>query len=651
MLDFGRDICGDEKEAAQREWLITNGIGGFAMGTIGGLLTRRYHGLLVAALRPPLGRTLLLAKLDEVVEYGDATYDLYADRRGAAGELAPNGFIYLERFRLDGTTPVWTYALADALLEKRVWMGRNANTTYIRYTLLRGTLPLTLNLFPLVNARDFHGNTHAPDWKPVIARVEGGLRVTMFEGAPSLVLLSDRAQPQIFKDWQRDYFLSVEEYRGLDPLDDHLLAGVFSAALNADESVTIIASSEAAPDLDTDQVYAARQSYESSLIAQSGLADAPPAVRQLVLAADQFIVQRGTPNGRTVLAGYPWFSDWGRDTMIALPGLTLTTRRYDDAAKILRTFARFVDRGMLPNRFPDEGETPEYNTVDATLWYFQAVAAYHAATADDSLLRDLFPILQDIIDWHIKGTRYGIRVDPADSLLYAGEPGAQLTWMDVKIDDWVVTPRHGKAVEINALWHNALCHMRDFAAHLGEPGAQYRALAAQVKASFARFWNAEAGCCYDVIDTPQGNDATLRPNQVIAASLPYSPLTDEQARAVVDVCGRALLVSHGLRSLAPDHPDYRGIYGGDIPSRDSAYHQGTVWSWLIGAFVAAHLRVYGDKTAARSFLMPLLSHLRDHGIGSISEIFDGDPPHRPRGCIAQAWGVAEVLRAWSLTSA
>jgi glutaredoxin-like protein len=340
--------------------------------------------------------------------------------------------------------------------------------------------------------------------------------------------------------------------------------------------------------------------------------------------------------------------------------------RAEVAARILRTFAHFVDQGMLPNRFPDEGETPEYNTVDATLWYFEAIRAYHAATGDDALLRDLFPVLQEMVEWHRRGTRYNIHVDPADGLLYAGEPGVQLTWMDAKVgggstepssraqaeglaEVWVVTPRIGKVVEVNALWYNTLCSMADFARRLNEPADRYETLVEQTRTGFARFWSEAAGYCYDVIDGPDGDDPALRPNQLLAVSLPHSPLDARQQRSVVDVCTSHLLTSHGLRSLAPEDPAYVGHYGGDQRQRDAAYHQGSVWGWLIGPFVSAYLRVYGDRERARSFLRPLIHHLADHGVGSISEIFNGDPPFTPRGCIAQAWSVAEVLRTYQET--
>jgi glycogen debranching enzyme len=657
--------------------LVTNGIGGYASGTLGGLLSRRYHGLLVAAVRPPLGRTLLLTKLDEVATYDDVQYPLFANH-WSDDLVDPLGFHYLERFRLEGTTPLWTFACGDASLEKRVWMQPGANTTYIRYNLRRASAPLSLDIKALVNYRDHHASTFAGDWLMRVEPVEHGLRVTAFDGATPFYLLSDGAEATPEHEWYRDYFLSVEDYRGLDALDDNLCAGDFRATLLPGESLTLVASTEASPALAGAAAYAERQAYERRLIEGAGLvaaqsgAGAPAgslrgrpvpteAVEHLVLAADQFIVSRtlpGSPSGvegneeeggSTIMAGYPWFGDWGRDTMISLPGLTLATGRHDVAGRILRTFAHFVDQGILPNRFPDEGETPEYNTVDATLWFFEAIRAYHAATADDALLRDLFPVLRDIIEWHQRGTRYHIHLDPADGLLYAGEAGVQLTWMDAKVGDWVVTPRIGKPVEINALWYNALRIMADLARRLDQQPALYEKLGDQAQSGFARFWSESAGYCYDVIDGPEGDDPALRPNQLLAVSLPYSPLTRVQQRAVVDACARHLLTSHGLRSLAPDDPAYIAHYGGDQHRRDGAYHQGTVWSWLIGPFVSAHLRAFGDRERARSFLEPLIHHLADHGVGSVSEIFDGDPPFTPRGCIAQAWGVAELLRAWQET--
>jgi predicted glycogen debranching enzyme len=655
-LDFGRDVCGDPDIAGRKEWLVTNGIGGFASGTIAGLLTRRYHGLLIAALKPPLGRTLLVAKLDDTAIYLGRDYPLFANR-WADGSVDPTGFHHIERFRLEDTTPAWTFALADASLERRIWMKHGANTTYVQYRLTRAGAPLALRAKAIVNYRDYHGATRG-GWNMRVETVEHGLRVTAFDGATPFYLLSHRAEVEARHEWYRDFSLSVEQYRGFDGLEDHLYAGEFRAVLQPGQSLTLILSAEPDAGLDGDEAHVERQRRERQLrdlahMRYPAAALPPEAYLRLALAADQFIVDRPTPDdphGKSVIAGYPWFGDWGRDTMIALPGLTLATGRPDVARSILRTFARFVDRGMVPNRFPDEGEAPEYNTVDATLWYFEAMRAYHAATGDDDLVRELFPVLMDIVDWHVRGTRYGIRADPDDGLLAAGEAGVQLTWMDARLGDWVVTPRIGKPVEINALWHNALRVMDSFTQIVGDivsatGVADYKRMADRAQSSFVRFWHAGGYCC-DVIDGPGGRDASLRPNQLLAVSLPHSPLNADRQRAVVDTCARHLLTSHGLRSLAPDHADYVGRYGGDPYHRDGAYHQGTVWGWLIGPFVSAHLRVYRDPARAREYLVPLIHHLADHGLGSIGEIFDGDPPFAPRGCIAQAWSVAEVLRVW-----
>ena len=656
-LDWGREICGRLGAAESREWLVTNGIGGFASGTVSGLLSRRYHGLLVAALKPPLGRTLLVAKLDETLEYGGGARPLFANR-WVDGTVDPRGYREMERFRLEGTTPVWTFAVADALLEKRVFMEPGANTTYVQYHLVRATEPATLTARVLVNYRDYHGTTRAGGWRMAVETIPDGLSIVAFDGAQPVVLLARDAQATPAHDWYYGFRLAAEEARGLDAHEDHLSAGTFRVTLAPGASWTVALSTEPAPSLDGEAAWARRQAHEADLLerwerAWPAARSAPPWVRQLCLAADQFVVRRPLPDdpeGMTVIAGYHWFGDWGRDTMIALPGLTVATGRPEIGRRILSTFARFVDRGMLPNRFPDAGEAPEYNTVDATLWYFEAVRAYHAATGDDALLRALFPVLEEIVRWHRQGTRYGIGEDPTDGLLRSGEPGVQLTWMDAKVGEWVVTPRSGKPVEINALWHNALSAMAAFARRLGHPVEPWEGLAARVRRGFERFWNEAAGYCYDVVDGPEGHDAALRPNQLLAVSLPESPLPPERQRRIVDVCARHLLTSAGLRSLAPEDPRYQGVYGGGPRERDGAYHQGTVWAWLLGPFALAHLRVYGDPAAAGAHLEPLGHHLDDYGVGSIAEIFDGDPPFHPRGCIAQAWSVSETLRAWLETT-
>ncbi len=655
-VDFGREICGSLEEAEPREWLVTNGLGGFASGTVAGLLTRRYHGLLVAALEPPLGRTLLVAKFDETARCDGETYPL-ATNRWRDATLDPQGYRQIVRFRLEGTTPVWTFACADARLEKRIWMQPGSNTTYVRYELLRGAAsgPLELELKALVNYRDFHGSTHAGDWRMSITPAERGLRVAAFDGAAPFHLLSASATAEPAHIWYCNFDLAVERCRGFEDHEDHLFAGTFRARLGPGESVTLVLSTESAPELDGRVAWQAHQAHQTELFARWAAAHpqasraATAWVRQLALAANQFIVRRPLADDAeacSVIAGYHWFGEWSRDTMIALPGLTLATGRPEVARNILTTSARFVDRGMLPNILPRAGETPEYNTADATLWFFEAVRQYYLSTRDAGRLGELFPVLAEIVDWHVRGTRYNIHVDPADGLLAAGEPGVQLTWMDARVDGRVVTPRMGKPVEVNALWYNALAGMAQFARALKKSPARYEEMARRARRSFQRFWNPAAGWCFDVIDSPDGNDAALRPNQVLAVSLPESPLEPEQQRAVVDACARQLLTPHGLRSLAPGHPAYQGRYGGQPAQRDAAYHQGTVWGWLLGPFVLAHLRVYGDPARALSFLEPMAQQLTPYGLGTLSEIFDGDAPFTPRGCIAQAWTVAEVLRAW-----
>ncbi|MBN1667616.1 MAG: glycogen debranching enzyme family protein [Anaerolineales bacterium] len=647
LVDFDASVCHNLAEAETREWLVTNGMGGYAAGTLAGHATRRYHGLLIAATNPPVERTLLLARLDESVEYQDKVYDLYHNH-WSDGTLEPHGYRQLERFFLEQAIPTWVFACGAARLEKQIWMEPGENTSYIRYTYTRGQDPLCLVIKAITNHRDHHQETQALAAPVRVEPVAAGLQVTYPDQAP-FYLLQRGGQAFPAQEWYQGYYYALEAYRGLPAEEDQHFSGLFTATLQPGESLTLVASTRPDVELAGEQALARRQAYEAALLSHSRLQSAPAWIRQLCLAADQFIVRRALPGqaeGRSVIAGYPWFTDWGRDTMIALPGLTLVTGRYDLAAQILRTFGHYIDHGMLPNRFPDEGGAAEYNTVDATLWYFEALRTYLEATSDLDLIAELYPSLVDIIAWHQRGTRYQIRMDPRDGLIYAGEPGVQLTWMDAKVGDWVVTPRIGKPVEINALWYHALCVMADFAGLLGQDGGAYRNLAQQVAASFERFWNPELGCCFDVLDGPQGNDPAIRPNQLMAVSLSYTALTAQQQRSLVGVCQRQLLSGTGLRSLSPQDPAFIGTYGGDQRQRDAAYHQGTSWSWLIGPFVRAHLRAYGDPQQAEKFLEPFQRHLSEHGLGTVSEIFDGRAPHTARGCFSQAWGVAEVLHAW-----
>jgi predicted glycogen debranching enzyme len=653
-IKFGREVCGNLETAEGREWLVTNGIGGFASGTIARNLTRRYHGLLVAALQPPVGRMQLVAGLDETVHYAGGEYAL-ATQQWMSGAIDPKGFLNIESFRLEGMVPVWTYALADGLLEKRVWMKYGENTSYVQYTLLRGTAPAELSVKALVNYRDYHAATHAGDWRMKIDPIEDGLKITAFDGATPFYLKCTGATCEPKHEWYRDCFMAVEKERGLDDYEDRLFAGLFRATLKVGATITFVATTEAnagsAGATDRAETTDREREIFETWRAQAGKDGTtyPNWAPQLILAADQFIVKRSlptNPDGRSIIAGYHWFGDWGRDTMIALPGLTLATGRVDIARQILLAFSELVDGGMLPNNFPDAGGAPQYNSIDAALWFFEAVRQYFAATKDGRTLLQLFPILGEIIDAHVKGTRYNIRVDASDGLLAGGTPDVQLTWMDAKVGNWVVTPRTGKAVEVNALWINALETMAEFAKLLARPGEGYEKLSAKAKKNFQKFWNEERGCCYDVVDVPgQENDATLRPNQLFAVSLPVSPLSEDQQRAVVDTCAKHLLTSYGLRSLAPGEPGYKGTYAGGPRDRDAAYHQGTVWGWLLGPFVLAHLRVYGDPEEAMRFLEPLGISVHMYGLGTLGEIFEGDSPFTPHGAIAQAWTVGEVLRA------
>jgi predicted glycogen debranching enzyme len=629
---------------------VTNGLGGFACGTVAGANTRRYHGFLMASLSPPVERTLLVAKIESSVQYLGTETDLSANEF-AGGTISGQGFIHLESFTVEDGIPVWRYAVADALLEQRIFMAPGANTSYLRLELLRASAPLRVTLKPLIAYRDYHSHGRGAQSIQLEADAEQ-CRVQAFAGARPYRLSISQGWYSAAPAWYWNFWHRMEAERGLDALEDLLTPGTFAVDLSLRQPVYWVATAETAAPAPGDEVLAALKAASQRLTAPLPRT-APAWIRVLAQASDQFIVRRGAAGeavAYSILAGYPWFTDWGRDTMIALPGLATSLKRYDLASGILRTYAGFVDRGMLPNCFPDRGEAPAYNTADATLWMFQALDDYLQAKLDPDLVRDLFPILMAVIHAHAEGTRYGIHVDPADGLLHAGEAGTQLTWMDAKHGDQVFTPRIGKPVEINALWLNAL----DVGVRLASAGRNLRekrfceSLLARAGASFARFWNEERACLYDVIDVDGGStvDARIRPNQILAVSLPYCTLSQEQMRAVVDCCGRELLTSHGLRSLNPKDPGYIGRYWGDGRERDAAYHMGTVWGWLLGPFVRAHYRVYGDARLAQSFLEPMAQQLNSACLGNIGEIFDGDAPHSARGAFAQAWSVAEILRSW-----
>ncbi len=653
MISFGPEVCNDLFAGTRREWLETNGLGGYASGTVCGVHTRRYHGLLIAAVRPPVSRSVLLAKLEETLVVAGHRYEFSANRY--PGAIHPTGYLHLSGFRLD-PYPVWTYRVAGVEVEKSVFMLHGENTTCIRYAArsVEGDLPpgLRLEIRPLTAFRDHHQLTHEnPALDPTVCLEEGLVRLQPYPDQPALYLAHDAAAVTAAGDWYHRFQYSEEQARGLDFEEDLFSPCWFHFDLHASPEATLVASTERRDARHWESYRHQELQRRETLLTAAPAPD--PLARSLTLAADAFLVARGPLT--SVIAGYPWFTDWGRDTMIALPGLTLTTGREQVARSILLAFAGHMSQGMLPNRFPDAGEEPEYNTVDATLWFFEAVRALAEQTGDYAFVREhLYAVLKESVAWHRRGTRFGIAVD-ADGLLRAGEEGWQLTWMDAKVGDWVVTPRRGKPVEIQALWYNALRIMESLAARFGETTAEreYHELAERARESFnARFWNAEAGCLYDVVEENAGGeslpDPALRPNQVFAVSLPHTMLSPDRARQVVGAVEAHLLTPYGLRSLAPSDPAYRGRCEGDPWHRDGAYHQGTVWSWLIGPFLTAYLKVHGATPEARAqvraWLEGFVEHLNDAGLGQVSEIFDGDPPHTPRGCIAQAWSVAELLR-------
>jgi 4-alpha-glucanotransferase len=653
-IRFGRAILGDLDEAERREWWLGNGRGAYASGTTALDLTRRYHGLLIAPIDPPLGRAVVLTKADATLNADGRQYPLFTNRWGG-GSVAPSGYLLLESFHLEGTVPVWRFACGGRIVEERVWMEPGANTVYVAWRLDGGPddSPATLSVSFTANGRDHHGETWMPGFNPELA-AEGACLTVNVPSRFTLHIGGTGGSIDPRGDWYENFDLPVERERGLAERDAHRHVGDGSLPLTPGRLAGYAASVEGAPSVDLDAALARRHAWdrgvlERAIAADPIYADAPGWVMRLALATDLYVFARplaGVPDGQSVVAGYPWFGDWGRDTMISLPGLCLATGRFDTARRILMTFARFVDRGMLPNMFPGAGDTADYNTVDAGLWFFEAWRAYVATTGDVAALREVFPLLADMVDWHVKGTRYGIGVDPADGLLHAGEPGVQLTWMDARVGDWVVTPRMGKPVEINALWYNALAAMAEMAEVAGKSGASYRDMAGHARDGFARFVMPGGAGLYDVIDGPDGADASLRPNQIFAVSLPASPLDPAQRRDVLRRCGAALVTSYGLRSLAPEDPHYRGVYRGGVVDRDGAYHQGPVWAWLLGPWAIAHYRVYGDAAAAQRWLEPIGDHLHDAGLGHVSEIYEGDTPHLPRGCPAQAWSVACVLEAW-----
>jgi predicted glycogen debranching enzyme len=649
--------CKDYFKSSHLEWLETNGLGSFASGTVSGAHTRRYHGLLVASLHPPVDRFVTLSKIEETLLLGDRRFELSSNQFPFT--VSPKGYSLISEFRLD-PFPTWTFELNGLLIEKTVFMIHGENTTIIRYELLNpGVQFAVLAVRPFVAFRNYHsltsenGNIQRKPEK----EEPGLLQVRPYEGLPDLYLHYNGIGFTVQPDWYRQFEYLEELDRGLEFREDLFSYGYFSFQLSAQrpESFLLATLSEREPATLAQIAELADRERARREGLVLGLGSTDPFAQRLALAADSFVIQRadGAPS---VIAGYPWFTDWGRDTMICLPGLALTTKRFELAKDILSSFLRYCDQGMLPTRLPDRNGQPDYKTVDTTLWWFHAVHQYFNMTHDLAFVREVFPKSEEMIDWHIRGTRYAIGMDKADGLLCAGSESIQLTWMDAKIGDWVVAPRHGKPVEVNALWHNAVRIMEQLSRQLNkkERAAFYERLADGIKESFNRvFWNADGNCLYDCIQDI-GPDPKVRPNQIFAVSLPFPLLPPERARAVVSCVRERLLTPYGLRSLAPEDPQYQKAYQGSPYVRDSGYHQGTVWPWLIGPFVDAYQNAFGVSDETSRYLLslfdPLRRHLREAGLASISEIFDGDPPHLPKGCASQAWSVAEVLRSYQKLS-
>jgi glycogen debranching enzyme len=699
-LQVGPELCHDVQSGLDHEWLVTNGLGGYASGSLVGATTRCYHGLLVAALHPPVERTVLVTKVDEVACLPDGQRIALGVNEYADGSIDPSGYNYLETFSLDGDIPCFFYRLSPTLtLEKRIWMEYGYNTTYIQYvvhgafdekqektmSVESADVPasLTLEVAPYCLSRDYHNVTvGSSDWHFLVENYGHRCRIRAYEGAPAYHLIADPADSFTSSGaWYWHIWHRRDHERHLADQEDVYQPGVFRLTLVPGTRKTLVLTAENQTSCSwgygsprhEEIVSHALMSHQRRVqqilrVADrsiDNLSEYDPMQARLVMAADQFIVARPdytqhaktvattdytgdqlplrlAPDRKTIIAGYPWFTDWGRDCMISLPGLLLCTGRYGEARGLLKAFASFVHNGLIPNQFPDHGQEPVYNTADATLWMFWALDYYLLRSGDWSLIKELFPIMYKIIQWHVNGTDYGIRMDPSDGLLQVGDPDVSLTWM--------VMPRRGKPVEINALWHYALTAMESWAVRLSTDAALYGQLRSQVRQNFAsRYWYPQGGYLYDVIDV-EGvagcNDTSLRPNQLLAASLTRELLSEQQTASMLEQVTKHLLTPLGLRSLDPADPAYQDHFSGDQKQRYTAYHQGTVWPWLIGPYVDVHLQVHNDPDALIPVLQPFVQQLWTACLGTINEVAEPEAPYAVGGCFAKAWSVAEVLRSW-----
>jgi predicted glycogen debranching enzyme len=667
-IDIRKASAAHAREILQREWLQTNGLGGYASGTVCGMVTRRYHGLLVAALPPPLGRVVMLNHLSEFIRLPDGRRIQIGGNEPSHSDEDAHVNHAVREFRLDTGIPYWIYEVEDIALEKRLFMVHGQNTVHITYRVLSSHENVSLELAPSVGFRCHeHDVTEAPRKGYSVCVEDEGYTVVAPQSSFPLRLQASGA-PHSFshqKDLIREIEYEKEAERGYPHHGILWSPGSITFELNS-APATLTASSEPWTSilaLSVEEAFQAELERRERLLVLAGPKAEESVVGDLALAADQFLIRpawraqdtaRAKALGddvRTVIAGYHWFTDWGRDTMISLEGLTISTGRHVEARWLLRTFAHYIRDGLIPNLFPEGESAGLYHTADATLWFFHAVDRYLANVEDSETLKHLLPKLEDIVAHHLKGTHFNIHVDPTDGLLHQGQEGYQLTWMDAKVGDWVVTPRRGKTVETNALWYNALRLMERWVSwEKGqEPPTFYAEHAQRCYDSFnAKFWSDELGYLRDVVDgeDPRSDNA-VRPNQVFAISLPFPVLRREHWEAVMNKVRADLLTPVGLRSLSPDHPDFKPRYFGDLRARDAAYHQGTVWAWLIGPYIDAWLKLHpDDKNGACQALHGLIEHLDHACVGSASEVFDAEAPYTPRGCIAQAWSIAEVLRCW-----
>jgi predicted glycogen debranching enzyme len=648
LITVGREILQNYEKAKRVEWVVTNGLGGYSSSSVIGANSRGYHGLLVASIDPPVKRYLLLTKIEEEVVADDHTYLLAVNKY--PGTIYPLGNQHLEEFRFE-FFPSFIYRFSDYLLEKTVTMVHGENTTIVTYKLLEGPAPIKLSLYPLINCRDFHSRTHeGSGWNLFQTLAPKGCTVKAYQGSPVLYLFSDLASYYKTGMWYKNLVYDLEAERGLPDREDHFNPGYFSGRVDPGVQISILAST-----VPTESFSAEGRKYRefqrsrkliSKYVAQDTF------LQTLVWDADSFLVRRNSVDSKTIIAGYHWFSDWGRDTMISLPGITLVSSRFDDAKAILSTFSKYLKNGLIPNRFPDDGSEAEYSSVDAALWFVYAVYKYFAYSNDLEFVEKIYPVLTSVIDSYQNGTLFDIHL--RSGLVFSADDTRALTWMDASVGGKPVTPRAGSPVEVSALWFNALKTMEVLAEKLGRnpDKERFAGMAEETFVSFnRRFWNEETECLYDVVgESETVKDGSIRPNQVLAISLPFPVLAEEKWKPVMKTIDFDLLTPVGLRTLSSSDASYRGKCIGPPNERDLAYHQGTVWPWLLGQYITAYVklnkRVPRTMMIVRQFYEPFKKRLVEAGVGTISEIFDGDPPHEPRGCISQAWSVAEILRSY-----